>query len=311
MRNGRNVFSQVIGEEQGEEGCAPSSGEAGGLLFSSNTSLTYIKDSGAARDAFRAGIAAGTAWLFSRPEWEGVLDFLFIDEAGQVPLANTVAMARTAQNLVVLGDQMQLEQPVQGSHPGDSGLSALQYALKDQAASSPDAPVFHAVVPPEGGLFLGESRRMHPDVCRFISESIYEGRLGSHGDCDRQKIAVPAEGATIITRESGIVFSGIQHDGNIQQSDEEVERVRNAAGPQIRKLRTHQNLSQDALAAKLQLAGLDLDRISVAKIEMQIRSVFDFELAVIADVLQVTTDDLRMPRVRLKKLLPALVEGKK
>jgi len=90
-----------------------------------------------------------------------------------------------------------------------------------------------------------------------------------------------------------------------------MKRFRNAAGPQIRKLRTQQNLSQDALAAKLQLAGLDLDRISVAKIEMQIRSVFDFELAVIADVLQVTTDDLRMPRVRFKTLLPALIAGKK
>ena len=91
---------------------------------------------------------------------------------------------------MLLGDQMQLEQPVQGSHPGDAGLSALHYALKDTEASRPDAPVFHAVVPPDRGLFLGESRRMHPDVCHFISESIYEGRLsGSFGDCARQKIA--------------------------------------------------------------------------------------------------------------------------
>ncbi|HEY3914080.1 MAG TPA: helix-turn-helix transcriptional regulator [Verrucomicrobiae bacterium] len=89
-----------------------------------------------------------------------------------------------------------------------------------------------------------------------------------------------------------------------------MKRFRNAVGPQIRKLRTQRNLSQDALAAKLQLAGLDLDRISVAKIETQIRSVFDYELATIADVLGVTMDDLRMPRVRLKNLLPALIAGK-
>jgi uncharacterized protein len=135
-------------------------------------------------------------------------------------------MARSAKNLVLLGDQMQLEQPVQGSHPGDAGLSALQYALKDLAASRPDAPAFHAVVAADFGLFLGETRRMHPAVCRFISESIYEGRLGSHADCARQRIAVPPGRDSLVTREHGIVFSGIEHDGNIQQSDEEVDRVR-------------------------------------------------------------------------------------
>jgi uncharacterized protein len=134
-------------------------------------------------------------------------------------------MARCAENLVLLGDQMQLEQPVQGSHPGDAGLSALQYALKDTTASAPDSPVLHAVVPRDYGLFLGESRRMHPSVCRFISESIYEGRLGSHPDCARQKIVVPPSANSLITIENGIVFSGVEHDGDIQQSDEEVERV--------------------------------------------------------------------------------------
>jgi uncharacterized protein len=119
-----------------------------------------------------------------------------------------------------------LEQPVQGSHPGDAGLSALHYALKDTEKSKEDAPVFHAVVPPDLGLFLGESRRMHPNVCRFISESIYESRLGSLPECARQKIARPSNGARLVTKESGIVFSEIEHDGDIQQSDEEVERVK-------------------------------------------------------------------------------------
>jgi uncharacterized protein len=135
-------------------------------------------------------------------------------------------MARCAKNLVLLGDQMQLEQPVQGSHPGDAGLSALQYALKDTTASTPDSPVLHAVVPRDYGLFLGESHRMHPSVCQFISTSIYEGRLGSHPDCARQKIAVPQGAKGLITVESGIVFTGVDHDGDVQQSDEEVERVK-------------------------------------------------------------------------------------
>ena len=199
--------------------------DAEGALFSVNPGLRHIEKTNEARGAYGDGVVGGTAWLFSRPEWEGALDFLFIDEAGQVPLANAVAMARCAKNLILLGDQMQLEQPVQGSHPGDAGLSALQYALKDTGVSLPDSPVFHAVVPSEYGLFLGESRRMHPSVCRFISESMYESRLLSHPDCGRQKIAVPPHAHRLIASETGIVFSPVEHDGNIQQSEEEAERV--------------------------------------------------------------------------------------
>jgi predicted RecB family nuclease len=200
-------------------------GDAEDPLFTCNPGVQYLKDTSTAHQAYTGGVVGGTAWLFTRPEWEGALDFLFIDEAGQVALANALAMARCARNLVLLGDQMQLEQPVQGSHPGDAGLSALQYALKDMEASQPDSPIMHAVVPPAYGLFLGESRRMHPAVCRFISESMYEGRLGSHPDCARQRIIVPSGANGLIPCESGILFSGVEHDGNIQQSDEEVERV--------------------------------------------------------------------------------------
>jgi superfamily I DNA and/or RNA helicase len=93
-------------------------------------------------------------------------------------------------------------------------------------ASKADSPIFHAVVPADYGLFLGESRRMHPSVCRFISESIYEGRLNSHADCAQQKIAMPPGAKGFVAKENGIIFSAIEHDGNIQQSDEEVERVK-------------------------------------------------------------------------------------
>ena len=240
-------------------------GDSEGRLFSSNRNLRHVKNTGDGREAYTAGVVGGTAWLFTRPEWEGVLDFLFIDEAGQVALANAVAMARCAKNLVLLGDQMQLEQPVQGSHPGDAGLSALQYALKDTAASQPDAPVFHAVVPPEHGLFLGESRRMHPSVCRFISESIYEGRLGSHPDCARQKIVVPPGANGFITRETGIVFCGVEHDGNIQQSDEEVKRVKAIFQELCGRLYT----AKDGTTRPLALA----DFLFIAPYNAQVRSL--------------------------------------
>lgn len=73
------------------------------------------------------------------------------------------------------------------------------------------------------------------------------------------------------------------------------KRFRNAIGPQVRKLRTERGWTQDQLAAKLQLAGLTaFDRVAVAKVESQIRSVYDFELAVLAETL----------RVDLPKLMP-------
>lgn len=201
-------------------------GEADTRLLASNPGLQYVASSGDARGMYQRGVVGGTAWLFTRPEWEEVLDYLFIDEAGQVALANALAMARCAKNLVLLGDQMQLEQPIQGSHPGDAGLSVLQYALKDTGASLTDVPVFHAVVPSKYGLFLGESRRMHPSVCSFISESIYEGRLKSHADCSRQRIDLASGNASFIAQENGLIFSPVEHDGDIQKSDEEVERVK-------------------------------------------------------------------------------------
>ena len=201
------------------------SGEYNEELHRNNPNLEFIEKNKDAADSYRGGIVGGTAWLFARADWINGLDFLFIDEAGQVSLANAIAMAPSARSLVMLGDQMQLEQPSQGSHPGDSGLSSLQYALKDLAASKPDAPMFQAVVPADYGIFLGESRRMHPAICGFISESIYEGRLSAHSSCERQAVDI-APNAAHVTKPNGITFICVEHDGNTQRSDEEAERVR-------------------------------------------------------------------------------------
>ena len=123
--------------------------------------------------AVAAGLIFGTAWVFARDEWQGTLDYLFVDEAGQVALANVAGMSRSTKNLVLLGDQMQLAQPIQGSHPGESGLSALDYVMRD-----------HATVPPELGIFLARTWRLHPEICRFISQLVacLWSKCGSFGD---------------------------------------------------------------------------------------------------------------------------------
>ena len=159
-------------------------------------------------------LIAGTAWLFARDDLDRALDFLFIDEAGQVSLANVVAMGVCAKNIVLVGDQMQLAQPIKGTHPGDSGLSALEYLLGDTAT-----------VPQERGIFLERTRRMCPDVCTFISDAVYDGRLQPEPENANQRLILGASADEALAP-TGLRFVEVRHEGCAQKSPEETERVR-------------------------------------------------------------------------------------
>jgi len=89
-------------------------------------------------------------------------------------------------------------------------------------------------------------------------------------------------------------------------------RYRNCIGPRVRELRMSKSLTQDQFGARLQLAGLHtIDRVGVAKIESQIRSVFDFELAIIAAELGVVPGELLPSVRRIKPELDDLIAGKR
>lgn len=159
-------------------------------------------------------LVAGTAWLFARPEHDQAYDYLFIDEAGQVGLANIVAMGVAARNIVLVGDQMQLAQPIQGTHPRGSGVSALQHLLQA-----------HATVPPERGVFLAETRRMHPDLCAFVSAAAYEGRLRSAAlTTNYSLLADPMIDPEAIAP-AGLRFVYVESLGCTQRSRPEAERL--------------------------------------------------------------------------------------
>ncbi len=158
-------------------------------------------------------LIGGTAWLFADEALDQALDYLFVDEAGQVSLGHLVAMGAAARNIVLVGDQMQLGQPIQGSHPGESGLSALDYLLEGEATIAPDR-----------GILLDTSWRMHPSICGFISEAVYDRRLHAHPDCARQRLHLPA-GHDPALAEHGIRFVPMTHEGRGQRCDEEVMRV--------------------------------------------------------------------------------------
>ncbi|MBA3991924.1 MAG: helicase [Cyanobacteria bacterium DS2.3.42] len=155
-------------------------------------------------------LVGGTAWAFSNLDAEDLVDYLFVDEAGQVSIANLVGMAPSAKNLVLIGDQMQLSQPIQGSHPGESGKSLLEYLLQDQQ-----------VVPDDFGIFLGKTWRMHPDVCSFISGAVYEDRLHPEAHTTERTLKLPDGETSLILRSSGLIFVPVMHEGNNQDSEEE------------------------------------------------------------------------------------------
>ena len=156
-----------------------------------------------------ANLAAGTAWLWARPEMAGAVDVLVIDEAGQTSLANTLAVCQAAPNLVLLGDPRQLDQPVQGVHPPGVAVSALGHLLGESAT-----------VDPARGVFLDHTWRMHPDVCAFTSEQFYAGRLLAREDLDRQTVVGPGPLAS-----HGLRFVPVEHAGNTHASEEEADRV--------------------------------------------------------------------------------------
>lgn len=139
----------------------------------------------------------------------GSVDILFVDEAGQFTLADAVAVSAAAPAMVLVGDPRQLEQPQQGVHPPGSHVSALDQMLLDSATISP-----------ERGLFLGETWRLHPDICAFTSEIFYAERLHTRLGLERQRVNGPG-----IFSGSGLRYVSVEHTGNQDTSAEEVRRV--------------------------------------------------------------------------------------
>ena len=157
-------------------------------------------------ESLRADLFAGTAWAITRSCFDGRFDYLFIDEAGQVSTANVVAMAVSSKNIVLVGDQMQLGQPTQGVHPGEAGLSVLEFLLQGRSTISD-----------ERGIFLGQTWRMRSSICNFISDAFYDGRLKARDANAKRSLNLQD---TDLPNE-GIVVLSVDHEGCSQKSVEE------------------------------------------------------------------------------------------
>ena len=188
-------------------------GAAGRLSVRALRGASALKGEGLDRTELLVG---GTAWAFASEALKGELDVLFVDEAGQLPLAQLAGAARAAKSIVLLGDQMQLPAPSEGHHPGESGASCLEYLLRGAEC-----------VPPSMGVFLPTTFRMHPALCTLVSDLSYRGLLMPHPCTVQRAIELPSgRPAPLLTRGVGVTFVPVRHDGNAQSSSEEVHAIR-------------------------------------------------------------------------------------
>jgi predicted RecB family nuclease len=154
-------------------------------------------------------VVGAVSWTWVLPDLFESVDALFIDEAGQMALADVVAVGQAARNLVLIGDPQQLERPLKGSHPDGGEKSALEHLVGA-----------HKTIPPEMGLLLPETWRMHPEVCAFTSEMFYERRLQSHDALQHRVLT----GHRWLNG-AGLWFVPVRHSGNRNSSAEEVEVI--------------------------------------------------------------------------------------
>jgi predicted RecB family nuclease len=153
-------------------------------------------------------VIGGTAWDFANANrvLPNSLDLLVIDEAGQFCLANTIAVAPAAGNLLLLGDPQQLPQVSQGTHPEPVDTSALDWLVDGQRT-----------LPDERGYFLDRSYRMHPAVCAAVSELSYEGRLHS--------VTERTAARRLDGYQPGVRVLSVRHQGNSIESPEEADTI--------------------------------------------------------------------------------------
>jgi predicted RecB family nuclease len=156
-----------------------------------------------------AQVAAGTAWLWAREDMAKSVDVLFVDEAGQMSLADVLSISQAATSVVLLGDPQQLNQPQKGVHPPGVDVSALSHLLAGRAT-----------IEPGKGLFLKETHRLHPDICAFISELFYDGRLMARPENLNQRLF-----SNGLLDGSGLRFVPVEHFANQTESPEEVTKI--------------------------------------------------------------------------------------
>jgi predicted RecB family nuclease len=207
----RNLLEQVLAQAD-DTGQTVTVGAKPGELSEAPGRIVEFDENPAAREAMTGGevqVLGGTAFLWAREEFADTVDVLVVDEAGQMSLANVLAVSHAANSLVLLGDPQQLNQPEKATHPDGVGISALQHVLGD-----------HHTMPPDRGIFLPLTWRMSPTLTAFTSEVFYEGKLEAKAGLEGQRLDGTGD-----YDGSRLWLIPVAHDGNQSASMEEVDAI--------------------------------------------------------------------------------------
>lgn len=200
-------------------------------------------------------VVGGTNFFFCNKQVTSYkLDYLFIDEAAQFSLVDCMAVSAMADNLVLMGDPLQLPQVVLAIHPGGVENSALGHYMGD-----------YEILPEKLGYFLEVTRRLHPDVNEPVSWLAYEGKLRSH---EITKAHV------IPNQPTGLIPVSVTHEDNSTTSEEEAIRVLelvkelyNPETPGSVLVVAAYNAQVDLLREQLDTAGFTEDKVMVGTVD--------------------------------------------
>ena len=184
-------------------------------IFEGEYIKTYEKDPvfmDALKEKNIGQIFAGTKYHLANTYYDQKIDYLFIDEAGQVSLADLISIGNIAKNIILIGDQNQLGQPIKGTHPNESGQSLLDYLLEGKDT-----------IPDDKGIFLNKTYRLNTKLNKFISSNFYEEKLTSDAKTDERNIRFNKKHKI---KDSGIHYIEMNHSNNVQTSIEEFEVVK-------------------------------------------------------------------------------------
>lgn len=237
-------------------------------------------------------VIGGTAWTFSREQVQALrLDLLVIDEAGQFALANAVACALAARNVLLLGDPQQLPQVSQAVHPESIEASVLERVIAG-----------HPTMPADRGIFLPMTYRMHPRLTRPVSLLQYEGRLEADPVTVQRHLDQVAP---------GLIPVPVAHQGNTTSCEEEADEIVRIARGLIGRAWT--GADQDGIKptrpldpgdilvvapynAQVRLVRNRLDRAGLDRVAVGTVDKFQGRQAVIAIVSMTASSEQDIPR---------------
>ncbi len=225
-----------------------------------NGPISYCANNGKLRADLRKEtyVLGGTLWLWCHDWFRESIDYLIVDEAGQMSLANVLAACRSTNNLILLGDPQQLQQPQQASHPEGSDISALEYFSGS-----------NKTMPPEQGLFLAETWRLHPDICKFTSAAFYENRLLPRERTDDEPYQrIDSE---YRVSGSGLRYLPMEHSGNQSSSMEEAHAIK--------------QLIKELEQSKIALSNTTTEPKTITPEDILIITPFNAQIAVLTELL--------------------------